>query len=215
MSTEMTALDSPSIRYAEFVRITTPDGVDTFCNAAGPVIVDGITFIGMGSYLGVTEVQRDIKATSFDLKLTITGLNPANIALVLSASIKGSKLEVWRGFLDSNNQIITVPTQQFFKRYEGIINNIAINEDYNTQARTRIATCVISSASMRMVLDNRIAGIKTNPSSWNFLYPDDTSMNRVPIIAASYFDFGQEPNGGSQAVVAQVVQPSLVKFKTA
>lgn len=199
MPTYMSALDSSSIKVVEFVRLTLPDNTYTFCNAAAPITVNGITFSGLGSLLGISEIQRDIKASSADLKVSLIGIDPSNVALVLGAEIKGSTVEVWRGFLDSNNQIITSPTQQFFKRYQGIINNIAISEDFNENARQRIATCVISSASMRLVLDSRIAGIKTNQIAWQKLYPGDTSMNRVAVIASTYFDFGKAPIGGSQA----------------
>lgn len=199
MTTTMNALSSSSIKVAEFIRLTLPSDTYTFCNAAAPITVDGITFSGLGSYLGISEIQNDIKASSADLKLSLTGIDPENIAIILGADVKGSKVEVWRGFLDSNNQIATISgQQQFFKRYQGIINNISINEDFNSDARTRVATCIISSASMRLVLEARNAGVKTNPQAWKVFYPNDTSMDRVPVIASTYFDFGKPPKGGSQ-----------------
>lgn len=203
MPTVMEALNSSSIRYAEFVKLTMPAEIYTFCNAASNIEVNGTTYTGLASYLGISEIQQDVKANSFDLKVSITGILPENISIILSSDIKGSTIEVWRGFLDANNQIETISsTQQFFKRYQGIINNISISEDYNTIARTRVATCIFSCASMRLVLDNRVAGIKTNPNAWQFLYPNDTSMNRVPLIASTFFDFGSPPKGGSQSTTA-------------
>jgi hypothetical protein len=195
----MAALNSSSIVYAEFVRLTLPTTTYTFCNAAGPIQVDGITFEGLGSLMGISEVQRNIKANSADLKISITGIDPNNVALVLGSAIKGSKLEIWRGFLDSNNQIITTPTQQFFKRYQGIVNNISIDEAFDIRARQRVATCMISSSSMRFILENRNAGMITNQKNWQTVYPVDTSMNRVAVIASTYFDFGKTPIGGGQA----------------
>ena len=199
MATTMTALNSPHIKFAEFVRLTLPSLTLTFCNAASPITVDGILFEGLGSLMGISEINRNVKSTSADLKVSLTGIDPDNIGLVLSHDIKGSKLEIWRGFLDSNNQIITSPTQQFFKRYQGIINTMSIQEEYNEEMKTRVATCVVSSTSMRAVLDARTAGVRTNKQSWNYLYPNDTSMDRVAIIASTYFDFGKTPQGGSQA----------------
>lgn len=199
MPTYMSALDSSSIKVIEFVRLTLPSATYTFCNAAAPVTVNDITFSGLGSLLGISEIQRDIKASSADLKVSLVGIDPANVSVILGAEIKGSTIEIWRGFLDTNNQIITSPTQQFFKRYQGIVNNIAITEDFNDKIRQRTATCIVSSASMRLVLDSRIGGIKTNQVAWQKLYPGDTSMNRVAVIASTYFDFGKTPIGGSQA----------------
>lgn len=204
--TTMNAVNSPSIRHAEFVRLSigqmgSPTAVYTFCNAGAPITVDGITFTALGAMLSVGDVQRDIKATSDDMVLGLTGIDPTYISLVLSSQIKGSIIEMWRGFLDSNNQIITTPTQQFFKRYQGIINNTSISEDYNIKLRQRVATCLISCTSIRQILNNRISGIKTNINSWQNIYANDTSMNRVQVIQSTFFDFGAPPK---QATVVGV-----------
>jgi hypothetical protein len=197
MTTTMQALDSPSIRHAEFVKLTVESTTYTFCNAAAPITVNGVTYSALGALLGISDVQRDIKATSDDLTISLTGIDTNYVGLILSNDIKGSIVEVYRGFLDSNNQIITSPTQQFFKRYQGIVNNVAITETFNEQARMRVATCSISCASFRLILENRMSGIKTNPVSWKQFYPNDTSMDRTPIIQNQYFDFGSPPKKGS------------------
>jgi hypothetical protein len=201
--TVINAVTSPSIQHSEFVRLTVGkpgfQTVYTFCNAAAPITVNGITFSNLGALLNVGDVQRDIKATSDDMTIALTGIDSANIGLVLSSDIKGSLVEVWRGFFDSNNQIITTPTTQFFKRYQGIINNVSITEDFNTELRQRIATCSISCSSMRRILENRISGVKTNQNSWQFIYGADTSMDRVAEISATYFDFGKPPKVQTQA----------------
>lgn len=200
MSTTMTALNSSSIRQAEFIRLTLPSNTYTFCNAAAPIIVNSITFTNLGSLLQLSDIKRDIKATSSDLSISLTGVDGTNVAVVLGSDIKGSRIEVWRGFLDSDNQIITTPTQQFFKRYQGIVSNFSITEDFNEQLRTRVATVGLSCASFRTILENRVGGVRTTPKIWQVYYPGDTSMNRVPAIAGSYFDFGGQPNAsGSQA----------------
>lgn len=203
--TTINAVNSPQIRHAEFVRLQVGNPVSntyTFCNAAAPITVDGITFTSLGALLSVGDMQRDIKSTSDDMVVSLTGIDPTNVALILSSEIKGSKLEIWRGFLDSNNQIITTPTTQFFKRYQGIVNSVAISETFDNQLRQRIATCSISCSSMRKILDNRLSGVKTNKDSWNFFHPGDTSMDRVSEISNTYFDFGRPPTSGSVATDA-------------
>jgi hypothetical protein len=188
----------------------------TFCNAAGPVTVNGIRYAGYGTYLGVSEIQQDMKASSVDIKISLSGLDINVVSLILSSPVKGSTVKIWRGFLDANNQIETIGgVQQFFQRYQGIINNVAINENFDDQKRERTVVCIVSCASMRLVLDSRLAGIKTNPSNWRFLYPNDTSMDRVPVIASTYFNFGQNPIPGSATKVIGSTQTNpvpLVKF---
>jgi hypothetical protein len=200
--TTINAVTGSQINHAEFVKLTvgTLGTVYTFCNAASPITVGGNTFTNLGALLNVGDVQRDIKATSDDMTIALTGILPANIAVILSSDIKGSLVEVWRGFFDSNNQILTSPTTQFFKRYQGIINNVAITEDFNTEMRTRVATCSISCSSMRRILENRLSGVRTNKSNWQFIYGvNETSMNRVSEISNTYFDFGSPPMTQTQS----------------
>jgi hypothetical protein len=370
MTTTMVALNSPSIRYSEFIRLTLPSATYTFCSAASPITVNGVTYTGLGDLLSISNISQNVKSTSQDLSISLTGIDGSNVGMVLSADIKGSVVEVWRGFLDDNNQIInsasnnlllysqlfdnsvwtaalngitsripnsaiapdgtntatkivfsgasdpyigqsvnagetiagktftfsiwawtntgqpntlyelyiynptvsfvgqlTLPTltttptryeftytfpvgatgneffvrfdgrnsppppansfcfiwgaqaeknssassyvptttnqqfatQQFFKRYQGIVNNVNIQEGFNDEMRTRIATCTIACASFKVILQNRIAGQKTTPTLWQNTYANDTSMNRVPVITAQYFDFGKDPKGGGQA----------------
>jgi hypothetical protein len=199
--TTINAVTGSQINHAEFVKLTVGNAatVYTFCNAAAPITVGGITFSNLGALLSVGDVQRDIKATSDDMTITLTGIDPTNVGIILGNDIKGSLVEVWRGFFDSNNQIITTPTTQFFKRYQGIINSVSITEDFNSEARTRIATCSISCSSMRRILENRLSGVKTNKNNWQFIYAGDTSMNRVSEISNQYFDFGSPPMIQTQA----------------
>ena len=206
--TTINAVTGSQINHAEFVKLTVGNAatVYTFCNAAAPITVGGITFANLGALLSVGDVQRDIKATSDDMSITLTGIDPSNVALILSNDIKGSLVEVWRGFFDSNNQIITTPTTQFFKRYQGIINSVSITEDFNSEARQRIATCSISCSSMRRVLENRLSGVKTNQNNWQFIYAGDTSMNRVSEISNTFFDFGSPPKTQTQASETTVTQ---------
>lgn len=206
--TTINAVNSSSIRHSEFVKLSIGNPVTTtyaFCNAAAPITAGGTTFSNLGSLLLVGDVQRDIKATSDDMTISLVGIDPTNVALILSSNIKGSLVEVWRGFLDSNNQIITTPTTQFFKRYQGIINNVSITEDWNQETRTRIATCSISCSSMRRILENRISGVRTNKDSWQFMYPGDTSMSRVSEISNTFFDFGAPPKRQTQATAPDQV----------
>jgi hypothetical protein len=199
MSTTMNALTSSSIVQAEFVRLITATDTYYFCSAAAAITVNGMTFTNLGSLLSISQIDRNIKATATDLSIQLAGVDGSNIALILAANIKGSNIDIWRGFLDSNNQIITTPTLQFFKRYTGIVSNASIAETFDDQLRIRVATVGLTCASFRTILENRIQGVKTTPQAWNFIYPGDTSMDRVPVIAGTYFDFGTPPQTGSQS----------------
>lgn len=205
MSTPMTALNSASITHGEFVKLVTSTATYTFCNAAAAITVGGNTFSGLGSLLSVGAVNREIKATSIDMVIGLIGIDPTNVNLVLSSNIKGSTVEIWRGFFDSNYQIITSPSTQFFKRYQGIVSNMSLTEDWNENVRSRTVTASISCTSFRAILENKINGIRTNLNSWQQQYASDASMSRVAAISGQYFDFGSPPQTGSQSETSPVI----------
>jgi predicted alpha/beta superfamily hydrolase len=50
----------------------------------------------------------------------------------------------------------------------------------------------VNASSYKTVLENRIAGRKTNKSSWQVFNSADSSMNNVYSIADQTFDFGMD-----------------------
>jgi hypothetical protein len=52
---------------------------------------------------------------------------------------------------------------------------------------------------MRRILENRLAGVRTNKNNWQFIYSGDASMSRVSEISNTYFDFGAPPKRQTQS----------------
>ena len=97
--TTINAVTGSQINHAEFVRLTVGNAatVYTFCNAAAPITVGGITFSNLGALLSVGDVQRDIKATSDDMTIALTGIDPTNVGIILGNDIKGSNIQTPMG----------------------------------------------------------------------------------------------------------------------
>jgi hypothetical protein len=112
------------------------------------------------------------------------------MAVALGTLIRGSKLEIIRGFYD-NNYNLTSNAQ----RFTGIVTNYQISEE--RQGQDDNFTITLNASSFKSVLENRIAGRKTNSESWKEYNPTDTSMDRVPSLSDRQFSFGQEPKQGA------------------
>lgn len=78
-------------------------------------------------------------------------------------------------------------------RFAGIITTYAITEE--REGNQDDFTVSVGASSYKTVLENRIAGRKTNKESWQFFNNTDTSMNQVYAISGVQFDFGQDPKG--------------------
>ena len=124
-----------NIRLADFVRVTTVNaGIETvslFSTAPYAITVPAIDpnpFIGLSSLVQIGEVQRDIKSTANETSVTLVGIDTALLGFVLGQNIKGSKIEMWHGFFDTNNNLINnlaLYSQRFDNAvWDGALNGI-------------------------------------------------------------------------------------------
>jgi hypothetical protein len=211
------------IRYADFFRLTLPSGIYYFATTPAPITIPSISatpFTALGQLVQVGSVQRDIKSTANETTVTLAGIDTAMLALVLNAKLKGSQIDLWHGFFDANNQLITTVTSAWlnnvgstigwtnslfdpiawtsstggtgvYKYFTGFVNSFSISEQWFEETRSYTGVVTISASSFQLVLQNRTAGRYTNDNAWQSVYPLDTSMNRVNYISSINYAFGK------------------------
>jgi hypothetical protein len=186
-----------TIRYADFFRLTTANGIYLFSTCPYPITVSQISaspFSGLGQLIKVGSAQRDIKSTANETTITMVGIDTSMLGLVLSEKIKGSKIELWHGFFDANNVLITTgapATGGLYQYFNGYVNTFAISEDWMEEARAFTGAITISASSFQLILQNRTAGRYTNDAAWKSFNPTDTSMNRVNFVSTINYAFGK------------------------
>ena len=211
------------IRYADFFRLTLPSGTYYFATTPAPITVPSISatpFTALGQLVQVGSVQRDIKSTANETTVTLVGIDTAMLSLVLNAKLKGSQIDLWHGFFDANNELITTVTSSWlnnvgstidwtnslfdpiawtsstggtgvYKYFTGFVNSFSISEQWMEETRSYTGVVTISASSFQLVLQNRTAGRYTNDNAWQSIYPGDTSMNRVNYISSINYAFGK------------------------
>jgi hypothetical protein len=193
--------DKNSINSAEFVKLTIYNDVSntadttiyTFSSAYKYETIDGTQYSPMGGLLAVGIQQRDIRVTSADTSISLSGIpsdGSDNMAIVLGTKIRGSKVEIIRGFYNTNYVLTSVA-----QRFTGIVTSYNITEERHDLVDN--FTITLNASSYKNVLENRVAGRKTNGESWKVFYPTDTSMDNVYSLADQYFDFGVKPKEGA------------------
>lgn len=189
------------IRYADFVRITTSSAIYRFATTPTAITVsavDALPFTGLSQLVKIGQAQRDIKSTANETTITLVGIDTTNLALVLGADIKGSKVEMWHGFFDANNALITTGgTGGLYQFFTGFINSFSISEQFMEEIRGYVGTITVSASSIQLVLQNRTAGRYTNNNSWTQFAATDTSMNRVNFIQTINYQFGKNAPANS------------------
>jgi len=182
----------PYVNNAEFVKLTivNPNSstvVHTFSSSYKNETIAGTSYVALGGLLMVGTQQRDLRVSSADTTVTLSGLSSDNIYLVLGTQIKGSLIEIYRGFYDDNYNLVNS-----VKRYDGIITSYTITEDRENTTDNFIIS--VNCSAYKVVLENRIAGRKTNSQSWKEFDPTDISMDQVQALDGAYFNFGNPVN---------------------
>lgn len=155
--------------------------------------VDAEPFDALGSLVKIGDVQRDIKSTANETSITLVGIDTALLSLVLGHDIKGSMIEMWHGFFNTNNELITSGgSGGLYKFFTGYISSFQISEQYMEEARSYVGIINVSASSIQIILQNRTAGRYTNNNAWTFFNPGDTSMNRVNFIETINYSFGKD-----------------------
>ena len=162
----------------------------TFSSSYKDEVISGNTYNALGGLLSVGSQTRNLRATSGETIIALSGIDGNNIYNVLATNIRGSEVEVLRGFYNNNMVLSNV-----YNRFKGIVTSYGISEERQEQEDN--FTVSVGASSYKTVLENRIAGRKTNKESWRYFDSNDSSMDQVYAISGVTFDFGQTPKAGS------------------
>lgn len=185
------------ILTADFVKLTlsnSPSGsgseIVTFSSSYRNEVINGDEYDALGGLLGVGSQQRDLSATGFDTTISIIGIDASNIFYVLSDEflMKGSIVQIYRGFYDEN--YVLTP----YLRYTGLVTSWSIEENNIVEELEDTYICNINCSNYKSVLENRIAGRNTSPTSWKNFNSNDTSMDNVPNLINATWNFGMPVN---------------------
>lgn len=198
----MPSLDSYSVIQSNlFVRIkvddyrTSPSGSYTsqilrFSDSRDNVTINGEVYTGLGQLMAITNSASELRTSTGELTITISGIPNTSIAEIVNSKIKGSLVNVYRGMFDPiTGVLLSIPVNPL-GRYNGFVNNYSLQEDYDAVTRTATNTIALICNSTVDVLQNKVTGRRTNPSSQKSFYPTDLSMDRVPTLKSATFDFG-------------------------
>ena len=183
-----------NIISAEFIRLTIFNDYTntnivntyTFSSSYQMETIDGVEYTPLGGLLAVGAQQKDLRVTEADTSISLSGIDGNNINLVLANKVKGSQLEILRGFYSDTYVLGNV-----YPRFNGYITNYSITEDRQDQDDN--FTVIVNASSFKSVLENRVAGRYTNKESWRSFSPNDASMDNVYSISGRTFDFGGNP----------------------
>ena len=124
------------------------------------------TYTASSVLLGVSDVSESSDVAVDSITVVFTGADQTIISLLLNNDYMDKEAEIYKGFLDSSQQLIADP----FLLFKGRIESFAIDEDANSSQVS------ISIASHWADFD-KTKGRKTNTNSQQLFYSGDVGFD--------------------------------------
>ena len=172
-----------------FVKINLGAETFRFSDINTTITIDSETYQGLGQFVGITSTTSELKTTSSDITVTISGIPDNSITSILDSAIKGAEITIQR-IIFNDVSMDQTSISSIIGRFFGIVNNYSLEEDYDNESRKSSNTIALMCSSVTQVLENKVSGRKTNPTSFKSFYSSDISMDRVPSLIGANFDFG-------------------------
>jgi hypothetical protein len=128
----------------------------------------GVLYRAAGQLLQMAAIDESPSIQVNEVTLTLTGLDPALLAIIENYSMVGDGITIWRAILNEQGQVIGAPIQLF----KGISDGAGI-EPSNTEM------------SIGLVVRNRLSdferssGRRTNHQEHKSSFPDDEAFSFV------------------------------------
>jgi len=194
MTTTITPLQQPNIKHCLLIDLEVNETVYYISNAYAPVTYLGNTYTQLGHFMGIGDIQDDLKATNNQLSLTLSGIPPDDgspnyMSVVLNSNLKGSKIRIYRAFFDiaTGNYDAT----QVYLRFDGYISNYSLNENWDQDNLLVSNSIGIQCSNVHAIMEKQYGGRRTNDADQQYWFPGDTGMYRVKTLSDSQFDFGK------------------------
>jgi hypothetical protein len=153
---------------------------------------NGETYTALGRLLGITQSSSDLKVTGNQLNITLAAIPDSAIYEIVNSKIKTSKIEVFRAFYDNATGNLLPVSLNPVGRFIGLVSNYSLDEQWDSINMTSTNTLILVCASQVDILSKKVSGRCTSPSSMKKFFPNDASMDRVPVLEKATFDFGKQ-----------------------
>jgi hypothetical protein len=180
-----------SIQTNLFVKITYPSlSSDKFSDYHKDFTFNGDTYNGLGFILSVSSSEDTLRAAPSQIEVVLSGIPINSLSDALNSNLKGSEIAIYRAFFDPTTGELLSLAENPAGKFRGVIDNFTIDKDLPMGSSTGSLTITLICSSYVELFQNKIAGRRTNPIDQKLYDPTDVSMDRIPSLAKSNFDFG-------------------------
>lgn len=144
------------------------DTPEYLTDAFKDVLFNGNNYLSSGNLISISNVKESIDININKIKVSVSGVNAANIAIALTEDYTDKKVNIYRGLFDDNDNLIADPISIFVN---GRVSNFSFSENYSD------GTAELSWDVYSHWADfDRVSGRRTNDADQQSYYPGDLGM---------------------------------------
>jgi len=175
-----TESEKSSLQPLYFVKLEYDSGDVNVHSALGTITFDGDDYLGVGKLGSIGALKENSEITPAKIKLSITGIESANISTALTAEYQGRPITIWLGAIDQSTfTLIADPTIVF----KGIM-------DVQTISLGKTASIEIS-ATNRIAAWDRANVRRYNGEDQRSRFAGDSGLDYVTQAAEKQVVWGQ------------------------
>lgn len=147
------------------------------------ITVDGETYTGAGTLLGIGEIEDTMEVKSSNCTFTLSGMDTTVLNLALSEDVQNRKITMLMGYLsggsnESAGEIVL---------FSGRMTNLTVNDDPNGMT-------IAINAENRLVDLNRPCNLRYTQQSQQIVSNGDTGFKYVAAIQDQQINWGRPNN---------------------
>lgn len=136
----LTALSAETVRRVYLIRLDFDSGTVGWNTGFRNIVLDGVTYYGLGNVTSISAAKEEAGVKASGLTVTISGIDPAIVALLLSEPYINRPAYVHYVLLDEQDQVITgTPVLYFRGSMDSIQGSQGTTASFDISLKSRLA----------------------------------------------------------------------------
>ena len=153
-------------------------------NGIDNLALDGNTYLGAGTLLGISDIEDDSELSSKGLSISLAGMDENIINLALSQNYQNRQVTIFLGFLSGNNEVASS-----FIFFRGRVMNMSIAEGPSNNT-------ISVDCENRLIDFNRPSQLRYTKSSQQNLFPGAKGLDFVQSLQEAEINWGPTKASG-------------------
>jgi len=172
------ALAASQVRAVVFVEMDFPSGMLRMNNSAQNMQWNSLEWLGVGRIGSIEPITEGMTLEARGLRFSISGVDPASIAIALGQQYQGRACRVWFAALNEDYTVVADPYLVFSGRMDTMDVELGTTASITVAAESRLADW------------DRPRVRRYNSADQNISYPSDKGFEFVPQMVEKSIRWG-------------------------